>query len=251
MPVTFLTFTMGYLAIIGIPPFDGFWSKDKIIEVALTQNIWLGLCALAGAGVTGFYMTRLMLLTFFTKERWEADVHPHESPKVMTIPLVVLAALSVLGGLLLLNDWIVDFLSPVTGVAPHEEPPLPAVVLSLIAVLVVAVGVAVAWMIFGRSDVPRTAPTKVSVFTTAGRNELYGDAFNDAIIVEPGKRFNEGLAAFDSGVVDGGAMGTAFAIGGLSGRLRLVQNGFVRTYALGLLGGAALVLLALLVVNLG
>jgi NADH-quinone oxidoreductase subunit L len=251
MPVTFLTFAMGYLAIIGFPGFDGFWSKDKIIEVALTQNVWLGLCALLGAGVTGFYMTRLMLMTFFGKDRWEKDVHPHESPKVMTIPLMVLGALSLLGGLLLLNDWIVDFLSPVTGVAPHEEPPLPAVVLSLIAVLVVAVGVAVAWMIFGRSDVPRTAPTKVSVFTTAGRNELYGDAFNDAIIVEPGKRFNEGLAAFDSGVVDGGAMGTAFAIGGLSGRLRLVQNGFVRTYALGLLGGAALVLLALLVVNLG
>ena len=94
MPVTFVTFTMGYLAIIGIPPFDGFWSKDKIIEVALTQNIWLGLCALAGAGVTGFYMTRLMLMTFFGKERWEKDVHPHESPKVMTIPLMVLGALS-------------------------------------------------------------------------------------------------------------------------------------------------------------
>src|ERR1700712_1078066 len=251
MPVTFLTFAMGYLAIIGFPGFDGFWSKDKIIEVALTQNVWLGLCALLGAGVTGFYMTRLMLMTFFGKERWQKDVHPHESPKVMTIPLMGLGGRALLGGLLLLNDWIVDFLSPVPGAAPHEEPPLPAVVLSLIAVLVVAVGVAVAWMIFGRSDVPRTAPTKVSVFTTAGRNELYGDAFNDAIIVEPGKRFNEGLAAFDSGVVAGGAMGTAFAIGGLSGRLRLVQNGFVRTYALGLLGGAALVLLALLVVNLG
>ena len=123
------------------PPFDGFWSKDKIIEVALTQNIWLGLCALAGAGVTGFYMTRLMLMTFFGKDRWEKDVHPHESPKVMTIPLMVLGALSLVGGLLLLNDWIVDFLSPVTGVAPHEEPPLPAEVISLIALVVVAVGV--------------------------------------------------------------------------------------------------------------
>jgi NADH-quinone oxidoreductase subunit L len=251
MPVTFLTFTMGYLAIIGFPGFDGFWSKDKIIEVALTQNVWLGLCALFGAGVTGFYMTRLMLMTFFGKERWEDGVHPHESPKVMTIPLMVLGALSLLGGLLLLNDWIVTFLSPVTGVAPHEEPPLPAVVLSLIAVLVVAVGVVIAWLVFSRRDVPRVAPTKVSVFTTAGRNELYGDAFNDEFIVRPGKRFNVGLAAFDSGFVDGGAMGTASAFRGISSRLRLVQNGFVRSYALGLLGGAALVLLALLVVNLG
>lgn len=251
MPVTFLTFTMGYLAIIGFPGFAGFWSKDKIIEVALAQNLTLGICALLGAGVTGFYMTRLMLMTFLTKERWEPDVHPHESPKVMTVPLMVLAALSVLGGLLLLNDWIVDFLSPVVGVAPHEEPPLPALAISVIAVLVVAIGVGVAWMLFMRRDVPREAPTKVSVFTTAGRNELYGNAFNDAIIVEPGKRFTHGLAAFDSGVVDGGAVGTASALGGLSGRLRLVQNGFVRSYALSLLAGAALVLLALVVVNLG
>lgn len=251
MPVTFVTFTIGYLAIIGFPGLAGFWSKDKIIEVALTQNIWLGLCALIGAAVTGFYMTRLMLMTFFGKERWEEGVHPHESPKVMTFPLIVLAGLSFFGGLLLVNDWIVDFLSPVTGVAPPEEEALPAIVVSLLAVLVVAVGVGIAWKVFARRDVPRVAPTKVSVFTTAGRNELYGDAFNDAVIVGPGKRFNEGLAAFDSGVVDGGAMGTAFALGGLSGRLRLAQNGFVRSYALSLLGGAAIVLLALLVVNLG
>ena len=250
MPVTFVTFTMGYLAIIGVPPFDGFWSKDKIIEVALTQNLWLGLCALAGAGVTGFYMTRLMLMTFFGKDRWEKDVHPHESPKVMTIPLMVLGALSLVGGLLLLNDWIVDFLSPVTGVAPHEEPPLPAEVISLIALVVVAVGVWIAWMIFGRREVPRTAPAKVSVLTTAGRNELYGDAFNDAVIVGPGKRFNAGLATFDSAVVDGGSVGFASSIRGLSGRMRLAQNGFVRSYALSVLAGAALVLLALVVVNL-
>src|SRR3954454_18965182 len=141
MPVTFLTFTMGYLAIIGFPGFDGFWSKDKIIEVALTQNVWLGLCALFGAGVTGFYMTRLMLMTFLGEKRWEDGVHPHESPKVMTIPLMVLAALSLLGGLLLLNDWRLDLHSPVSRAAPHEEPPLPAFVLSVIAVLVVAVGV--------------------------------------------------------------------------------------------------------------
>jgi NADH-quinone oxidoreductase subunit L len=250
MPVTFLTFAMGYLAIIGFPGFAGFWSKDKIIETALAQNTVLGICALLGAGVTGFYMTRLMLMTFFTKKRWEPDVHPHESPKVMTVPLIVLAALSVLGGLLLVNDWIVSFLAPVVGDAPHEEPPLPAFVISVLAVVVVAVGVALAWFLVGRRDVPREAPTKVSVFTTAGRNELYGDAFNDAIIVQPGKRFTGGLAAFDSGVVDGGFVGTGAALGGLSGRLRMLQNGFVRSYALSLLAGAALVLLALVVVNL-
>src|SRR3954454_5825806 len=95
MPVTFLTFTMGYLAIIGFPGFSGFWSKDKIIEVALTQNWFVGVLAMLGAGITGFYMTRLMLMTFFSQKRWQEDVHPHESPAVMTGPLVVLAALSV------------------------------------------------------------------------------------------------------------------------------------------------------------
>ncbi|MCW2846602.1 MAG: nuoL [Marmoricola sp.] len=250
MPVTFITFAMGYLAIIGFPGFDGFWSKDKIIETALSQNLTLGLCALLGAGVTGFYMTRLMLLTFFTKERWEPDVHPHESPKVMTVPLMVLAALSLLGGLVLLNDWIVTFLSPVTGEAPHEDPPLPALAISAIAVIVVAIGVALAWFLVGKREVSRTAPEKVSVFTAAGRNDLYGDAFNDLVIVEPGKSFTGGLAAFDRGTVDGGFEGTGRALSGLSGALRLAQNGFVRSYALSLLAGAALVLLALVVVNL-
>ena len=125
MPVTFLTFSMGYLAIIGFPGFSGFWSKDKIIEAALADNWLVGVLALLGAGVTGFYMTRLMLLTFFTDKRWGPGAHPHESPKVMTIPLIVLAALSVLGGVMLLGDWIVDFLAPVTGTAPEEHLPRP------------------------------------------------------------------------------------------------------------------------------
>ncbi len=113
MPVTFLTFAMGYLAIIGFPGFSGFWSKDKIIETALAENLLVGLCALLGAGITGFYMTRLMLLTFFTDKRWKEGVRPHESPRVMTVPLIVLAALSVLGGVLLLGGWIEGWLAPV------------------------------------------------------------------------------------------------------------------------------------------
>ena len=86
MPVTFVTFALGYLAIIGVPPFAGFWSKDKIIETALAQSWWAGLGALIGAGVTAFYMTRLLAMTFLGKKRWLDDVHPHESPRVMTLP---------------------------------------------------------------------------------------------------------------------------------------------------------------------
>ena len=94
IPVTFATFAVGYLAIIGVPPFSGFWSKDKIIEAAFGQNPVAGLAALVGAGITAFYMTRVMLMTFAGKKRWAEGVHPHESPRTMTGPLVVLAALS-------------------------------------------------------------------------------------------------------------------------------------------------------------
>ncbi len=250
MPVTFLTFTMGYLAIIGFPGFSGFWSKDKIIETALTDNWLVGLCALLGAGVTGFYMTRLMLLTFFTDKRWEKGVHPHESPKVMTVPLIVLAALSALGGVMLIGDWIVDFLAPVVGTPPPEEPPLPALAISTIAVLVVAVGVALAWFLVGKRDVPRTAPSEVSWVTRAARNDLYGDAINDGLVVNPGRHVVADLLAVDRYGVDGVLTGGPVAIGAAAGQLRRVQNGFVRSYALSLLGGVLLVVLALLAVNL-
>ncbi|WP_457206104.1 NADH-quinone oxidoreductase subunit L [Nocardioides sp. P5_C9_2] len=250
MPVTFLTFAMGYLAIIGFPGFSGFWSKDKIIETALAENLVVGLCALLGAGITGFYMTRLMLMTFFGEKRWSEGVHPHESPKLMTVPLVVLAALSVLGGVLLLGDFVVDFLAPVTGVAEHHEPPLAPIAITILAVLVVAVGVGAAWFLVGRQAVPREAPQDVSFATRAARADLYGDAINDAVVVRPGLHLVHGLTTFDRVGVDGAVEGGSAAVGGISGVLRRVQNGFVRSYALSLLGGALLVVLALLAVNL-
>jgi NADH-quinone oxidoreductase subunit L len=251
MPVTFLTFAMGYLAIIGFPGFSGFWSKDKIIESALADNLVVGLLAMLGAGITGFYMTRLMLMTFFGEKRWAEDVHPHESPKVMTVPLIVLAALSVLGGVLLFNDWIVTWLEPVTGHAEHHEPPLPAIVITLLITLVVAAGVAAAWFLVGRRDVPREAPLDVSFATRAARADLYGDAINDAVVVGPGASLVGGLTTFDRVGVDGVVEGGSAAVGGLSTTMRRVQNGFVRSYALSLLAGALLVVLALLAVNLG
>ncbi|CUR54525.1 NADH-quinone oxidoreductase chain L (NADH dehydrogenase I, chain L) (NDH-1, chain L) [metagenome] len=249
LPITFLTFAMGYLAIIGFPGFSGFWSKDKIIETAYGHSILVGVLATLGAGITAFYMTRLMLMTFFTKERWEEGVHPHESPKVMTVPLMVLAALSVLGGLLLLNDWIVDYLSPVVGVAEHEELPMPALALTLIVVLTVAAGVAVAWMLVGRREVPREAPQEVSFVTRAARADVYGDAINQALVVGPTVALVEGLTVFDRTVIDGTFEGSAAATGGLASVLRRVQNGYVRSYALSVLAGVLIVVLALLAVN--
>ena len=250
MPVTFLTFSMGYLAIIGFPGFSGFWSKDKIIEVALTQNWLAGVLAMIGAGVTGFYMTRLMFMTFFTEKRWADGVHPHESPAVMTGPLVVLAALSVFGGVMLIGDWIVDFLEPVTGTVPAESPPIPALAISAIVVVIVAVGVAVAWYFVGRSEVPREAPQDVSWPVRAARAELYGNEINDELAVKPTGALVAGLTFFDDKAVDGFVEGTAAAVGASGLVLRRVQTGFVRSYALTLLAGAVLVVVALVAVNL-
>ncbi|MGZ4468273.1 MAG: NADH-quinone oxidoreductase subunit L [Nocardioidaceae bacterium] len=250
MPVTFLTFSFGYLAIIGFPGFSGFWSKDHIIEAAFGDNLVVGLAALLGAGVTGFYMTRLMLMTFLGDKRWQKGVHPHESPKVMTVPLMVLAALSAVGGVLLLNDWILTWLAPAVGATPAENLAVPSGVFSLIIVLVVAVGVLLAWATVGRNPVPLVAPANVSVFTKAARADLYGDAINEALFMRPGDRAVGDLVTFDAVVIDGTVTGTAAGFGGMAGTFRRVQTGFVRSYALSVLAGAVVVVLALLAVNL-
>ena len=250
LPITFATFTCGYLAIIGFPGFSGFWSKDKIIEAAFGHNVFVGLGALIGAGITAFYMTRMMLMTYISDKRWEPDAHPHESPPVMTIPLMVLAALSVFGGVLLINDWIVDWLEPVVGPEPHEDLPISSLSISLLALVVVAIGAAVAWQFFGTKPVPKTAPTRVSPVTKAARADLYGDAFNEAVLMRPGQYLTRSLVYVDNRGVDGVVNGTAALVGGTSGRARRWQTGFVRSYALSMLGGSALVVLALLAVRL-
>jgi NADH-quinone oxidoreductase subunit L len=169
----------------------------------------------------------------------------------MTIPLMVLAALSALGGLLLLGGWITDWLTPVVGETVEHHLAVSPLVMSLIVVLVVAAGIAVAWLTIGRTAVPRTAPATVSVFTRAARADLYGDALNENLLMRPGDRFVGGLITFDDHGVDGAVNGTGLAFSGMSQRFRRTQTGYVRSYALSILGGAVLVLLALVAVNLG
>ncbi|MBS41722.1 MAG: NADH-quinone oxidoreductase subunit L [Nocardioides sp.] len=249
MPITFATFAMGFLAIIGFPGFSGFWSKDKIVEAALADSWLVGLAAMAAAGVTGFYMTRLFLMTFFSNKRWQEGVHPHESPKVMTFPLIALAALSVLGGVLLIGDWIVEWLSPVVGEEAHHEPPIPVLAVTALTTLTVAVGVAIAFAMYQRREVPAEAPTG-SFATRAARNELYGNEINEVLVVGPGRGLVRTSLGIDRHGADGAVMGGAAVVRGLGGWLRRAQTGYVRSYALSLLGGVIIVVLAMLAVNL-
>jgi len=253
MPITFVTFAAGYLAIIGFPFFSGFYSKDHIIEVAFGQSAVIGGLALLGAGITGFYMTRLMLMTYYGTKRWQDDVHPHESPAVMTVPLIFLGIASVIGGMVL-NNWIVGWLDPaVGGGVPEESHSLlyfsPT---ALVTLAVVAVGVGIAVWLFGpRREIPVTQPAHASFLTVAGRNDLYGDAFNEAVFMRPGQQLTAGLVRLEDSGIDGAVNGTAAAIGGMSARLRRVQNGFVRSYALTMTVGAAIVGVVILLGRLG
>nr|WP_245951273.1 NADH-quinone oxidoreductase subunit L [Phytoactinopolyspora halophila] len=250
MPVTFATFAIGYLAIIGIPPFAGFFSKDQIIEAAFAEGLVVGLCALLGAGITAFYMTRVMLMTFLGSKRWAEEAHPHESPRVMTWPLIALGALSVVGGagLLYLGGGIVDWLEPVTG-EEHHDLPVPLAVLMTSTLITVLAGAAVAWLLYGRRPVPEVAP-RGNPLTVAARRDLYGDAVNEGLFMRPGQYLTRSLVYAESRGVDGTIVGAAKAVGGLSTRWRRWQTGFVRSYALTMLAGAGLVVIAMLLVRL-
>jgi len=254
MPVTFVTFGLGYLAIIGVPPFSGFFTKDSIIDAAFdkggTSGTILGCAAVLGALITAFYMTRVMFMTFMGQRRWEESVHPHEAPPVMTVPMVLLAVGSVgAGAFLILGSRLADFLAPVTGAPPESKGlfTLPGTV----TLVLVVVGVAIAWAMYGRRAVPVTAPAG-NFATVAARKDLYGDAVNESLLMRPGQWLTRLSVYFDNRGIDGIVNSLAAAMGGSSGRLRRLQNGFVRSYALFMfLGAMALVLGgALLVVRI-
>ena len=254
MKITWVTFAVGWLAILGVPPFAGFWSKDKIIEAAFIGDGWrpwvFGSAALIGAGVTAFYMSRLFFMTFQGKKRWPKEAHPHESPRVMTVPMVILAAGSAFLGLILgPTGAIQSWLEPVVGTHTEGENPVIAVpVLMTLTLLVVAAGLGLAWMLYWREDVPVVAPVG-SPLTRAARQDLYQDGVNEAVLMRPGLHLTRSLVFFDNKVVDGAVGSLAAFIGGSSSRLRRVQNGFVRSYALTMLAGVVLMLGAVWVVQ--
>ena len=252
MIFTYATFGLAYLAIIGFPGLSGYFTKDAIIEAAFdkggTSGAILGSCALVGAAITAYYMSRVMFMTFFGEKRWEDDVHPHESPKVMTVPLMLLAVGSVAAGGLLILGGFAGFLEPVVGAPEHAHEFSPVTAPGIATLVLMVVGAAIAWRQYGARKVPREAP-KGSFVTVAARKDLYGDALNESLLMRPGQWLTRLAVWFDGRGVDGLVNGTAAGLGGSSGRLRRVQTGFARSYALSMLGGAALVVAALLVVN--
>ncbi|MFD9097389.1 NADH-quinone oxidoreductase subunit L [Streptomyces collinus] len=274
MPITFATFGVGYLAIIGFPFLSGFYSKDAIIEAAFakggTQGWILGSVTLLGAAITAFYMTRVMLMTFFGEERWRnqptrspqapsaepaaerhgehAEPHPHESPKIMTIPMIVLAVGSVFAGFFFhLGDRFLHWLEPVTGHSEGDSP-VSAMTVTGATLACLVVGVAIAWAQYGRKPVP-VVPPRGSLLTRAARRDLLQDDFNHVVLVRGGEHLTRSLVYVDHTLVDGVVNGTAAGFGGLSGRLRRVQNGFVRSYAVSMFGGAALLVAATLLMR--
>ena len=279
LPVTYVTFGLAYLAIAGIPPFSGFFAKDPVIGAAFDQHGtkgWiLGILALIGAGITAFYMTRMMFMTWYGRRRWKEEAssgephetaeplagasaqgahgpaeeyHPHESPPVMTWPMIVLAIGSVgAGAFLIIDDRLQRFLAPVVGIPPVSRGIWSA---AGIAILVVALaGIALGWAIYGRAPVPAQAP-QGSFPVVAARKDLYGDAFNESVLMRPGQWLTRLSVYFDNRGVDGLVNSLAALVGGTSGRWRRMQTGFVRSYALSMFFGAAVLVALLLVVRL-
>jgi NADH-quinone oxidoreductase subunit L len=255
MPITFATFGLGYLAIIGVPPFAGFYSKDAIIETAFNaggvKGILLGSTALLGAAITAFYMTRVMVLTFTSKERWEENQHPHESPLLMWLPMAILAIGSVTTGFLFTRGHaLVNWLAPVVGEhAESEDVLLQPMFVSGLALLAVAIGVAIAVRKYQLAEVETKAPQDVSVFTRIARKDLMQDSFNEAVFMRPGQALTSLLVKGDENVVDGAVRGVGRTALGAGAVLRQTQTGFARSYAALILIGAIVLIAGIWVVT--
>jgi NADH-quinone oxidoreductase subunit L len=253
MRITWATFGLAWLAIIGFPPLSGFFTKEPIIAAAFEREGWtawlFGWAALLGAGITAFYMTRLFVLTFHGPRRWTEDIdHPHESPPVMTVPLVLLAVGSVAAGWLM-STSVADWLTPVLGDHAAHEAVMPHWSITTLSIVLTVLGGVLAWALFRNGTEPVELPAGPVV--TAARKNLYADAFNEAVLEKPGIYLTRALVYLDNKGIDGLVNGLAATVGGGSGRLRRLQTGFVRSYATSILTGALLVVAAFLAVSYG
>ncbi len=261
MPITAFTFIIGWLAIAGVPPFAGFWSKDEILLAAFHKSPVLWAVGLITALLTAYYMTRQVILVFYGKERFgeghaaehadaadaepaHTDDHaPHESPWVMTAPLVILAALATVGGALNLPfshrfEVLHNFLHPVFGESLAEYHSSTALKLGLVAVTTAAalIGVLYArarW--WNATDIPALEPRLLA-------NAYNADTVVDTLVVRPSRALADASFSVDANVVDGAVNGVATLVGKGGGVLRTAQTGYVRSYALIVAGGTAALL---------
>jgi NADH-quinone oxidoreductase subunit L len=253
MPVTAVTMGIAYLAIIGFPPFSGYFSKGQILDAAFHHGGvgyfgWaLGVITVA---ITAFYMSRLYILTFLGKPRWPAGRHPHESPWIMTIPLIALALLAAFGGVLNLTPtgWLAHFLAPVFGGLPPTPTTGPSdLALEAITLALMVVGILAGWFVYGSGKIEWIS-LRVR-FAPAWRllaNKFYVDEIYEFFTVTIGKAVAAFMAVSVEGAIDGAVNGVAEVVAAGANRGRRVQSGLVRSYALGVLLGAV-VLIALVV----
>jgi len=252
MVITWATFGFGWLAILGVPPFSGYWSKDKIIEAAFVGEGWqpwvFGLTALIGAGITAFYMSRLFFMTFHGQKRWTDGQDPHESSLLMTVPMIVLAVGSAfLGAILGVGNRFQNWLQPVFGTHEHGEPVIAVPVLTTLTLVLVAAGVALAYWMYLRKPVP-IEPPPASLAVIAARNDLFQDSVNRAVFQIPGTHLTRTLVYLDAAVVDGAVNKQASGVAAFGESTRRFQSGRVRSYSLLMLLGFV-VIAAILVVG--
>ncbi len=246
MPITFWTFLIGTLALAGVPPFSGFYSKDEILAAAYHHNIALFIVATIVAALTAFYMFRLFFVAFLGASKSEASDHAHESPAVMTLPLQFLAALSLIGGLIGIDTFIGKFFEPEVHAlsfgerifAPFGHAPLPA----FFGIFAAVVGFSLAWSLYAKA--PRDPlPEKLGALATLMRNKFYFDEIYRSLIAITHEAIAKLVDAIDRWIIAGFIVRGAHGTTELFGRgLRLMQTGNLQTYAFLFVAGVAVVL---------
>ncbi len=249
MPITGATFIIGWLAIAGVPPFAGFWSKDEILLAAWEQKnigplLWV--VGLVTALLTAYYMSRQVILVFFGDQRWDDDVHPHESSWTMTTPLCVLAVAAAAGGAInlpLVKDWLVleHFLEPIFHHPHHfSSGTATKVALAVISVAAGLIGISIAVLSWMKRRIPtdRLEPEFLE-------NAMYVDSSYARVVGGPGTTGFQKTADFDRRIVDGGVNGLARAVMKLGQLIQPTQSGYMRNYAVGVALGALAILVVL------
>ncbi len=253
MPITAGTFIVGWLAIAGVPPFAGFWSKDDILLAAYDKNIALWVVGLVTALLTAYYMTRQVIMVFYGEARWHdaheehgaaGDFHPHESPWMMVTPLVVLAGLSVLGGGMNLpfseaTERLAIWLEPAFGAHHSDTAKLP---LALVAIAVGLVGIAGAIAVYA---LKKAKPVEPALLADAWGYDRAVSSFMGG----PGRKAFDGVAWADAHIVDGAVNGTGELVRGTAGKVRRLQTGNVRNYAAAIASGVVLLLVWFVIVR--